>query len=305
MITTLTLNPAIDVHVTLPSFRSEHENLAENVSRDIGGKGINISRALTENGIANLALIVLGEQNGREFENGLRETGVVYQAITCPGSIRENITIHPADAKETRLSFKGFTCSKALLDEIEPLIDCSGIVTFTGSLPGGIGGEDAEAFLMRLKERGAKLVIDSKSVSLEMLRRIGPWLIKPNAEEIEAYFGCKMTEARIREAAMELHRGGIDNAMISLGTDGALLASGGRLYRQRVPDVRVLSTIGAGDSSIAGFLAAYAKGGDAADCLRAAGAYGTAACLREGTNPPLAEDIERYYKAVDITEETV
>jgi len=303
MITTLTLNPAIDVHVTLPSFRAEHENLAENVSRDIGGKGINISRALTENSIDNCAVVVLGEQNGREFEEALKEAELIYQAITCPGSIRENITIHPADAKETRLSFKGFTCSKALLDEVEAMIDCSGVVTFTGSLPGGIDSGDAEAFLMRLKNRGAKLVIDSKSVSLEMLRRIGPWLIKPNAEEIESYFGGKMTEARIREAAMELHRGGIDNAMISLGNGGALLASGGRLYRQRVPDVRVLSTIGAGDSSIAGFLAAYVRGGDAADCLRSAGAYGTAACLREGTNPPLARDIERYYKDVGITEE--
>ncbi|MBR6709127.1 MAG: hypothetical protein IKL84_05555 [Clostridia bacterium] len=170
-------------------------------------------------------------------------------------------------------------------------------VTFTGSLPGGISAEEAEIFLTRLRDAGARVVIDSKSIPLDMLRRIRPWLIKPNAEEIEAYFGGEMTEARLCAIAAELHAGGIKNVMISLGGDGAILAAEGRLFRARVPAIPVLSTIGAGDSAIAGFIGAE---GSPEHRLRTAVAYGSAACLREGTAPPLPNDIARIAAKVTV-----
>lgn len=297
MITTLTLNPAFDIHVSLESFPLGRESLAESVERDIGGKGINISRALAENGIENTALVVLGDQNAADFERGLKEAGLTYRAALWAGRIRENITIHPTIEPETRLSFKGFACDASLLSKIEAMIDPQGIVTFTGSVPEGISAEEIEAFLLRLKERGAKLVIDSKSVSLEMLRRIKPWLIKPNAEEIEAYCGKKLTEQELYAVAMELHQAGIANAMISLGKDGAILAAEGALYRAEVPAIQAVSTVGAGDSAIAGFLGC---GNTAEERLRYAVSYGSAACLRQGTNPPQAKEIQQIFTQVTI-----
>lgn len=336
MITTLTLSPAFDVHVMIKQFCMGRENLAESVSRDVGGKGINISRALQENGVANRPVVILGQENAGEFCQGLKEVGLSCEKILCPGRIRENITVHPKTGEETRLSFRGFHCEASILQEVEAWIDPQDIVTFTGSLPGGISPEEAEAFLLRQKEAGARLVIDSKSVTLDMLLRIRPWLIKPNAEEIGAYFEGEMTEARLYEIASELHQAGIAHVMISLGSDGAILAANGQLYRARAPKIQVQSTIGAGDSAIAGFIAASVssvsegfenadccKGGDifsldqqkfeqqksgcqeskqdlAVKCLRTAVAYGSAACLREGTNPPLPSDIARIYRQVVI-----
>lgn len=297
MITTLTLSPAFDVHVSIGEFRAGRENLAESVSRDVGGKGINISRALAANGIDNLPLVLLGEENAADFLQGLASVGLECRTLTCPGRIRENITVHPASGPETRLSFKGFSCPPSLLDDVLRMIDTTGIVTFTGSLPGGISADAAECFLTALRDAGARLVIDSKSISLDMLRRINPWLIKPNAEEIEAYFGGELSEERLCAIAMELHRGGIANVMISLGGDGAILAAEGQLWRAHVPAVEVLSTIGAGDSTIAGFISADAL---PAERLRTAVAYGTAACLREGTTPPLPDDIARIRRMVEI-----
>lgn len=298
MITTLTLNPAFDVHVGITVFRTGRENLAETVTRDVGGKGINISRALTENGISNIPFILVGKENGADFVGGLHSAGLDCRILECTGRIRENITIHPTDGEETRLSFKGFSCSPTILQKIEPLINTDGIVTFTGSLPGGIQASDAEEFLIRLCEKGTKVVIDSKSISLEMLRRIKPWLIKPNAEECEAYFG-KMTEQQLYRTAADLHAEGIANVMISLGSDGAVLAAEGKVYRAHVAKIEPLSTIGAGDSAIAGFIAADTV---PEESLRRAVSYGTAACLREGTNPPLAADIERIYRTVTVEE---
>ena len=107
-ITTLTLNPAFDIHVSLRSFPLGKESLADTVSRDIGGKGINISRALTANGIENTALVVVGDENRADFIQGMEQAGLTYQELPWAGRIRENITIHPEIEPETRLSFKGF-----------------------------------------------------------------------------------------------------------------------------------------------------------------------------------------------------
>lgn len=297
MITTLTLNPAFDVHVTVKDFRLGYETFAESVIRDIGGKGINISRALLENNVENLAVVVLGSENGADFARSLDDVGIKYKKILCDGRIRENITIHPNTGDETRLSFRGFRCDSSMLLQVESLIDTNGIITFTGSVPEGIEALDIEKFLMGIKERGAKLVIDSKSVTLDMLRRIKPWLIKPNAEEINTYCGKEMGEKELYSIACELNRDGIENVMISLGKEGAILATEGNLYRAYVPRINVLSTIGAGDSSIAGFISCE---GLPEERLKTAVSYGSAACLREGTNPPLPTEIKRIYDEVKV-----
>ena len=296
-ITTLTLNPAYDVHANIAKFVPCRENIADSVSRDIGGKGINISRALHKNGTPNTAVVVLGSDNSEDFKKSLAAEGLDCRIIECKGRIRENITVHPLDSDETRLSFRGFSCDASLLSEVEKYIPDNGIITFTGSLPEGISADTAEEFLLRLKESGIKLVIDSKSVTLDMLRRVKPWLIKPNREEIEAYFGGKMSEDELYKKALALNRDGIENVMISLGGDGAVLACDNKLYRAYAPKISVVSTIGAGDSSIAGFIAAD---GSADVRLKNAIAYGSAACLREGTNPPLGDDIESIKKNVTL-----
>ncbi|MBR6708636.1 MAG: hypothetical protein IKL84_03040, partial [Clostridia bacterium] len=102
MITTLTLNPAFDVHVGIDEFRAGRENLADSVKRDVGGKGINISRALSANGIENLPLVLLGQENAADFLQGLESVGLRCSVLECPGRIRENITVHPTTGPETR-----------------------------------------------------------------------------------------------------------------------------------------------------------------------------------------------------------
>ncbi len=296
MITTLTLNPVFDVHVTLPEFRLGRENLAASRSTDAGGKGINISRVLLSAGLKSTAVVALPHDGGEEFSSALRCEGIEPQIIPCGGRVRENVTIH-TEREETRLSFKGFSADASLLSKVEALIPDGGIVTFSGSLPEGISREDTEAFLIRLRERGVRLVIDSKSVTLDMIRKIKPWLIKPNTEECEEYFGVQ-DESGLCDTAKKLHADGIENVMISLGGDGAILAAGGKLYRAHVPKIEPLSTVGAGDSTVAGFIAADGKSPD--EQLRLAVSYGTAACLVSGTKPPKMDEVKRIYEAVRV-----
>ena len=141
-IITITLNPAFDIHCFCESFSQNRENLANITAKDAGGKGINISRALAESGASSTALVVLGDENGDDFLRALSGEKMNVEKILTPGRIRENITIHTKENKETRLSFPGFSADNSLLDSVKSIIESKltsdTVITFTGSIPGGI-----------------------------------------------------------------------------------------------------------------------------------------------------------------------
>ncbi len=292
-IITLTLGPAFDMHCHADKLVLEHENLVYMDLCQAGGKGVNISRALVNNGTANLALLVLGQENAHSFMTNLDADGVTYEAITVPGRIRENITIHTGST-ETRISFPGFRVEADVLARVEEkllaLVDGETIVTMTGRVAEGMKVADVIAMLRKAADKGAKIVVDSRSFSLADLKDLKPWLIKPNQEEISTYLGREINnlEQTLAEAKA-LYEAGIANVMISMGGDGALLVCDEGTYIAVPPKVEVKSTIGAGDSSIAGFAACPSH--KAADRLQWAVAYGSAACMAEGTLPPEPADV--------------
>ena len=304
-IITLTLNPAYDMHCSAPSFEAEKENFVSVLSRDAGGKGVNISRALTNNGVENTALVVLGSENAQDFEKSLKADNINYIPIMLKGRIRENITIHPTAAPETRISFSGFKVDDSLCDTVysalEGEVSDKTIITFTGSLPSGVNMSKVKALLARWNKAGAKIVIDSRSFTLSDLAEIKPWLIKPNQEEISHYLKREINSfEEVIASAKELYRDGIENVMISLGSKGALLVCSEGAFTAKPPKIEPISTIGAGDSSIAGFVAAAKEGRCSADCLRNAMAYGNSACLTEGTRPPEPSSVKEVLEKIEF-----
>ena len=305
-IITLTLNPAFDIHCYVEKFAPYHENLAKITDTEAGGKGVNISRALTACGVENLAVVVLGEENGESFCKKLMADGMNYRALTVAGRIRENITIHTKDADETRISFSGFALdtdlTDRLADALQSEIDGQTLVTFTGRVPSGLDMSAVKAFLRRLQAWGARIVIDSRSFDLEDLVEMKPWLIKPNQEEISEYLGRDIkTFEDVAQAAKDLYGQGIENVMISLGAQGALLVCRDGAFVATPPRIEAISTIGAGDSSIGGFLAEAVRGASGEQMLCGAVSYGTAACMTEGTRPPRAEDVSAVRKQIEVT----
>lgn len=302
---TITLNPAYDVHAYAEHFAPFHENLASVTSREAGGKGVNLSRALQNGGTENTAVIVLGKDNCAEFKAELTSAGLQTILLEKPGRIRENLTLHCAGQPETRISFSGFPVDDSLLGEVSALLDVDGdtIITFTGRVASGMSMDKVKAFLKDLQKKGAKIVLDSKSFSIDDIFEVQPWLMKPNQEEISEYLGCEIHT--IEDAMDKAHifaSHGVTNVMVSLGEQGALLLCEGKCHIATPPVIHAISTIGAGDSSLAGFIAAAKKGEDAAGCLRSAVTYGTAACLSEGSLPPTAADIAAIYPQVQVKE---
>lgn len=296
---TVTLNPAYDVHASTDHFEACHENLAVVTSREAGGKGVNISRALWGYGVANTAVVVLGKDNCGDFCKDIADMDTIY--FEKPGRIRENLTLHCADAPETRISFRGFAIDDSILPQIaERLqVDENTVITFTGRVPDGMTMGAVMDFLKGLRLRGAKIVLDSKSFNFEDICQVKPWLIKPNEEEIAQYLNCavkNLTDAA--EKAKAFADGGVENVMVSMGGEGAILLTEGRTYVANAPTIEPVSTIGAGDSSIAGFITAAEQ--EPGQRLKTAVAFGSAACMTQGTQPPVKEAIDTLLKTISV-----
>ena len=291
---TITLNPAFDVHCDIEAFEMHKENYATSYIKHAGGKGINISRALTKYGIDNIACCVVGNENGKEFLSKLDKDNMEYKAITVEGRIRENITVH-TENKETRISFEGFDINETVLcdfyNEIKSESDKDTVVTFTGRLPKGVEKDAVIEVLRKIKATGARLIVDCNSFSLDDLIQIEPYLIKPNEEEIEKLVGKKICND-VMGIAREIYQKGIKNVIISLGGDGFVYCGEWGEYEIKTPEIAVISTIGAGDSLISGFVSGLCEGIEPIDILIRSAAFGTAACMEEGTNPPSKEKVE-------------
>ena len=304
-ITTLTLNPAFDLHCFIEDFEPFHENLADTAVLEAGGKGVNISRALSSLGVESKALVVLGDENGDAFRHALARDGIDGIFIELAGRIRENITLHTKSSSETRISFRGFAADASILcrvsDALDGYLDSDTVVTLTGSLPMGVGVEDAKNMLKKLKAKGAKIVIDSRSFKLDDIKAVRPWLIKPNEEEISMYSRVKISDLEsAARAAVELRESCAENVIISLGDKGAVLACEDGAFAVNAPKIEALSTVGAGDSMIAGFIAAKKERRPSPDALKFAVCCGSAACLTEGTKPPKKDTVAALMKQLEV-----
>lgn len=156
---TLTLSPAYDVHASAAQFAAFHENLATVTSREAGGKGVNISRALLAGGGSCRTVVVLGKENAQEFCQALDAAGLDSVIFYKEGRIRENLTLHCPGVPETRISFTGFSVDADTLAQVRGAmeIDENTVVTFTGRVPAGIDMAQVKVFCGNYRKKARKL----------------------------------------------------------------------------------------------------------------------------------------------------
>jgi len=295
MIVTLTLNPSVDRTVEVETLARGEVMRALRVRVDPGGKGINVSRALAAHDLPTRAVVTVGGAEGEHLVTLLRETGIEIVPVPIHGAIRSNITVAEPDGTTTKFNEPGAQLSSeelaAVVDAVKGAVDSADWLVASGSLPAGTPPAFYADLVKMLAGSGTKVAVDTSGPALEAVLAAGPSLVKPNRDELAEVTGMRLgTIADVVEAAGRLRASGAVAVLASLGADGAVLVDDAGAVHGRTPAVPPLSSVGAGDAMLAGFLAGGGKG---ADALVEALAWGAAAVLQPGSGMPSPRDIDR------------
>lgn len=296
MIVTVTLNPSLDRTLELERVRRGAILRTSAPILEAGGKGVNVTRALTANGIPSIAVLPVGGGEGAELATLLHSDAVDTRLVPVAGRTRSNITLAEPDGTVTKLNEPGSPLTR---DEVSAVVsslaDVAGDgdwVVISGSVPPGFDAAAAAALTAQLN--GAHVAVDTSCDALAMFLGATPRLIKPNRAELAELSGCAIDSlAEVVDAAGRVRDRGVELVLVSLGADGAVLVGphGVLVGESRVPRPR--STVGAGDCFLAGFLSRFAADESRIDAaLLEALAWGAAATSLPGTAVPSPGDLD-------------
>ncbi|MCL2430836.1 MAG: 1-phosphofructokinase family hexose kinase [Alphaproteobacteria bacterium] len=299
-IVTLTLNPALDLASEAERVEPIHKIRTFGDHIDPGGGGINVARVVHALGGDALAVIATGGVTGRYVEDLLSETGVPWHAVPIAGRTRVSLTVlDRASGLEYRFVPKGPTLSRQEWDSTLALmetIDGEWVVA-SGSLPPG-APPDAYGLLARLAaRRGQRFVLDSSGPALRAALGRGIEIVKPSLGELESLVGRRLANAAEQEAeALNLVRSGMARMVVlTLGQQGAIMASAdGVIWMPALPEA-VQSAVGAGDAFLGSMILALARGASQEEALAWGIAGGAAAIARVGTARVERDEVERRF----------
>ena len=262
---TVTLNPALDLTVQLSALRLGHVNRSESLQMHAAGKGLNVAQVLADLGHQLTVTGFLGEGNPQAFEQLFAARGFADEFVRVPGDTRSNIKLAEADGQVTDINGPGLTVSEAhcteLLTRLQRLAPAHDLVVVAGSLPRGIDSQWFVQLLQTLKSLGVRVALDTSGAALRDGLAATPWLIKPNEEELAEARGVDLTgSSALLAEARRLQTEGIEHVVVSQGADGVSWFSSGAALHANPPRVRVVSTVGAGDSLLAGMLHGLLEG---------------------------------------------
>ncbi|GIV19148.1 MAG: tagatose-6-phosphate kinase [Armatimonadota bacterium] len=307
MILTVTLNPSVDRLIYVKQLVPHDTNRILRIEEDAGGKGVNVARVLRRLGVPVVATGFLGGRAGRYVQRELSEIdGVECRFVRVQGDTRTNLAIQEEDGSPpTTLNERGPQISAqeldALLQIVEELSRNAQFVALGGSLPPGVPS-DIYATLGEIAARhGAKVVLDADGEPLLLGLKASPFLIKPNENETERLLGRAInTLEDAARAAQELHGSGVPMVIVSIGEKGAAIASAEGCWVAIPPRIRAISTVGSGDSMIAGVLSVLVRGGTVEEAIRWGTAAGAATAMTDGSDIGTAEQIHNLLSQVEV-----
>lgn len=283
MIYTLTINPSLDYVVEMDKLIVGEMNRSKNTYLLPGGKGINVSQVLKNLSIENVAILPVAGFTGEKLLHMLSEKGITYEAVRLKqGDTRINVKV--LGQVETELNAGGPDMTKdeknALISKVESLSDDDYLI-LSGSVPKGLGEYFYADLMSYLQEKKVRVILDTIGENFKNALAKKPFLVKPNKEELESLFNVKtdIGEALL-ELAKKVQKMGAENVLVSLGKDGAmLLTEDGNVFYAEAPKGKVVNTVGAGDSMVAGFVAEYTKSMDMEKALKWGIAAGSASAF--------------------------
>jgi 1-phosphofructokinase len=298
MILTLTPNPSTDRTVALAGVLERGAVLrAESVTSQSGGKGVNISRAALAAGVPTIA--VVPAQQDDPFVVELLRDGIDCRPERPAGAVRVNLTLTEPDGTTTKVNTPGAVVTREDLDRLASAVEERASqatwVVLAGSLPPGAPDGWYAELVGALTGADAKVAVDTSGAPLVALasglEQHAPDLMKPNGEELASLTGgdpeaIEADPTAAAAAAAVLVSRGVGSVLATLGGSGAVLVTADGAWHATPPPTTVVSTVGAGDSSLFGYLLGDIRGAEPAERLRLAVAYGSAAAGLPGTTIP-------------------
>lgn len=284
MIYTVTFNPSLDYVIQVDKLVPGEINRTTHEAVYPGGKGNNVSVILSNLGHSSKALGFTAGFTGEALENMLKEFGCDTAFIRLPeGSTRINVKINAGE--ETEINGQGPVITEeaqqALFEQLDALKK-EDILVLAGSIPNTLPSDIYERILEHLQGRGIHFVVDATKDLLLKVLKYHPFLIKPNNHELGEMFGVTLkTRDEIVAYAKKLQKMGAENVLVSMAGDGAiLLTEEGVIYEAKPPKGKVLNSVGAGDSMVAGFLTGYLNTGDYEKAFRLGVVTGSATAFQ-------------------------
>ncbi|WP_019410896.1 1-phosphofructokinase [Pseudomonas psychrophila] len=305
-ILTITLNPALDLTVRLPQLEPGEVNRSQALQTHAAGKGVNVAQVLADLGHKVTVSGFLGEDNQQAFSALFTRRGFADAFIRVPGETRSNIKLAEDDGRVTDINGPGphvnDLAQQALLDKLDQIAASHDAVVVAGSLPRGIRAQWLRELVLRLKALGLKVILDTSGEALKEGLSAGPWLVKPNGEELSEALGSPVDSVESQvAAATHLQTLGISHVVVSHGADGVnWFSRGAQTLHAQPPKVRVASTVGAGDSLLAGMVHGLISGHSPEQTLRTATAIAAMAVTQIGFGISDAMQLTTLENGVDV-----
>jgi len=297
-IVTLTLNPALDKSTELSHLVPEQKLRCGPLQLDAGGGGINVSKAIRRLGGQSVAVFPAGGHNGELLNELLEKEGVKVKSLSVLGETRENLSVLETSSNaQYRFTLPGLQISESQADECLDIIKKLNpdYLVASGSLAPGLPETYFEKVAAFAKDIGVRFVLDTSGAALKAAADEGVFLLKPNLAELSDLAGVEKLEiSEVDDAALKIiQEGKCEVVVVSLGPQGALLVTRDGFEHIPAPMVKKQSTVGAGDSMVAGMIWALHEGKNFREMAQIGVACGTAATMNRGTELFHAEDVWR------------
>ena len=306
MIITVSLNPAVDMTLTVDRLAVDGVNRVVDTRLDPGGKGINISKMVKNLGGDTIAMGIVGGKKGEYLCSRLDALGIAHDFVTGMGDTRTNYKINDRQLRTmTELNEPGAPVTAEILQRVWEKIDGAAkpgdAVVISGTNPPEMPPETLARWIAALKQKGVMTALDTVGEPMRLGIKAQPTVIKPNQQELSDLFGEQLHYVRdVIAAARSLVQEGVERVIVSMGAEGALYVSRTEVLRGCGLRVPVKNTVGSGDTTLASVLHSIQLGRNWEDIARWSIAAGAANVMCDGTQTPTLEQIEALVDRVVV-----
>ncbi len=306
-VVTVTLNPALDLTGSLSELNVGSVSLVSQGNLHAAGKGVNVAKVLSDLGAQVTVTGFLGKENPELFHQLFSQINVTDEFIEVEGATRINVKLVEENGRVSDINFPGVQVSTEEIERFERVLfrlaEDHDYFVIAGSLPGGVSPELCASWIKTLRQRGKKVLFDSSNSALATGISAQPWLVKPNDEELADLVGQELsTFEQCQRAAQALSSKGIDNVVVSMGAEGVMWLNQDQLLRSAPPRMNVVSTVGAGDTLVAGLCWGHMQAMPNNEILRFATALSALAVSQVGVGLTNQEELDAIKLKTQITQ---